>query len=178
MFDNFNFQKYKTIKHPADLSLKTLSEIKDLQATPLNKAFALKYDNVYNVFKNVFINKKRKFPSKIVSNLLTESTKPILKIKNYHNRKRPNVMAKEYGINLAHVDLSSAKTPSFPSGHSAQAYLVKEVLSKMFPELTSQFQKAADNISNSRILAHVHYESDKKVGEQLGLDLYNHLKNI
>ena len=74
--------------------------------------------------------------------------------------------------------MSSAQTASFPSGHSAQAYLIKEVLSDKFPELTSQFQKAADNISKSRILANVHYESDKRVGEQLGLDLYNHLKNV
>ena len=178
MFDNFNLQKYKTIKYPSDSSLKALSEIKDLQATPLNKSFALKYDNVFNVFKNIFINKKRTFPSKLVSSLLTQSTKPILKIKNYHNRKRPNVLAKDYGILLPYIKLSSAQTPSFPSGHSAQAYLIKEVLSDKFPELTSQFQKAADNISKSRILANVHYESDKKVGEQLGLDLYNHLKNV
>ncbi len=178
MFDNFNLQKYKTIKYPSDSSLKTLSEIKDLQAKPLDKTFALKYDNIFNVFKNIFINKKRIFPSEMVTNLLTESKKPILKIKNYHNRERPNVIAKGFGISLPYVKMSSAQTASFPSGHSAQAYLIKEVLSDKFPELTSQFQKAADNISKSRILANVHYESDKRVGEQLGMDLYNHLKNV
>ena len=178
MFENFNLQKYKTLKYPSDSSLKTLSEIKTLLNKPLDKSFAIKYDNVYNVFKNVFVNKKRVFPSELVTKLLKESTKPILKIKQYHNRKRPNVVAKEFGINLPYVKMASAQTPAFPSGHSAQAYLIKEVLSDMFPELTSQFDKAAKNISTSRIMANVHYESDKEAGEKLGMDLYNHLKNI
>jgi len=178
MFENFNLQKYKTLKYSSDSSLKTLSEIKTLLNKPLDKSFAIKYDNVYNVFKNVFVNKKRVFPSELVTKLLKESTKPILKIKQYHNRKRPNVVAKEFGINLPYVKMASAQTPAFPSGHSAQAYLIKEVLSDMFPELTSQFDKAAKNISTSRIMANVHYESDKEVGEKLGMDLYNHLKNI
>jgi len=178
MFATFNLQKYKTLKYSSDSSLKTLSEIKTLLNKPLNKSFAIKYDNVYNVFKNVFVNKKRVFPSELVTKLLKESTKPILKIKQYHNRKRPNVVAREFGINLPYVKMASAQTPAFPSGHSAQAYLIKEVLSDMFPELTSQFDKAAKNISTSRIMANVHYESDKEAGEKLGMDLYNHLKNI
>ena len=90
MFENFNLQKYKTLKYSSDSSLKTLSEIKTLLNKPLDKSFAIKYDNVYNVFKNVFVNKKRVFPSELVTKLLKESTKPILKIKQYHNRKRPN----------------------------------------------------------------------------------------
>lgn len=182
MFDNFNLQKHKTLQYPSDSSLKTLSEIKTLSNKPLDKSFALKYDNIFNVYKNIFINKQRRFPAELVTKLLEESKKPILKIKQYHNRKRPNVVAKEFGINLPYVKMASAQTPAFPSGHSAQAYLIKEVLSDMFPELTSQFDKAAKNISTSRIMANVHYESDKEAGEKLGLDLYNHfynhLKNI
>ena len=76
------------------------------------------------------------------------------------------------------VKLESAQTPSFPSGHAAQAYLLKEVLSDMYPEMTPEFDKAAQNISKSRILANVHYESDRKVGEQLGMDMYNYYKTL
>ena len=74
--------------------------------------------------------------------------------------------------------MSSAQTAAFPSGHSAQAFLIKEVLTDMYPEMNPLFVKAADNISKSRIVANVHYNSDKVVGERLGVDLYNHLKNI
>ena len=110
--------------------------------------------------------------------VIQESTEPILKIKNYHNRRRPNIVAKDCGINLPCVKMESAQTPAFPSGHSAQAYLLKEILSDMYPEMLPEFEKAAKNISESRIAANVHYESDKKVGEQLGIDLYNYLKTL
>ena len=126
----------------------------------------------------MFNNKSRKYPSELVANLIKESSKPILKIKNYHNRERPNVVAKNFGINLPYVKMSSAQTAAFPSGHSAQAFLIKEVLTDMYPEMNPLFVKAADNISKSRIVANVHYNSDKVVGERLGVDLYNHLKNI
>ena len=178
MFDNFSIQKYKSLKHPPSSSLKTLSEIKFLNSKQINSGFAQKYDNIERVFKDLFNNKSRKYLSELVANLIKESSKPILKIKNYHNRERPNVVAEKYGINLPYVKMSSAQTPSFPSGHSAQAFLIKEVLTDMYPEMNPLFVKAADNISKSRIIANVHYNSDKVVGERLGIDLYNHLKNI
>tara|TARA_R100001510_G_scaffold37798_1_gene34137 strand:+ start:490 stop:1026 length:537 start_codon:yes stop_codon:yes gene_type:complete len=178
MFDNFNWHKYKTIKYPADNSLKTLGEIKSLVSKPLDKEFAYKFDNIFKVFKNLFTNRTRKFPNELVQDIITHSRKPIMKIKNYHDRKRPNVVAKEFSINLPYVKMESAQTPAFPSGHSAQAFLLKEVLSDMYPEMTPEFEKAAQNISKSRIMANVHYESDKKTGEQLGMDLYNYYKTI
>ena len=178
MFENFNWQKYKNIKHPADSSLKTLGEIKFLMSKPLDAQFANKFDVIFNVYKSLFKNRTRKFPAELVQEIIDESTKAILKIKNYHNRKRPHIAAIDFGIKLPIVKLNSTQTPSFPSGHAAQAYLLKEVLSDMYPEMTSEFDKAAQNISKSRILANVHYESDRKVGEQLGMDMYNYYKTL
>ena len=152
-------------------------EARENQAEIGGKKYPGKVKTV-KVFKDLFNNKSRKYPSELVANLIKESSKPILKIKNYHNRERPNVVAKNFGINLPYVKMSSAQTAAFPSGHSAQAFLIKEVLTDMYPEMNPLFVKAADNISKSRIVANVHYNSDKAVGERLGIDLYNHLKNI
>ena len=145
---------------------------------PLDKIFAYKFDNIHNVFEKLFNNRKRTYPSKLITEVLKESTKPILKIKKYHNRQRPNVVASYYNIKLPYVKMSSAQTPAFPSGHSAQAILVKNILADMYPEMLPELDKAAKNISKSRIMANVHYESDKTVGEQLGIDLYNHYKTL
>ena len=38
-------------------------------------------------------------------------------------------------------------------------------------------KKAADNISKSRNIAHAHYASDSKMGEKLGKEMYNYIKN-
>jgi len=177
MFSNFSIEKFKRIVIPSYHSLKTISEIKKLQAGPLDKDYANMYDNIEKVFKNLFKNRVRKYPEKLVNDLLTKSEPVILSIKNYHNRNRPNVVASYLGLNFRYHKMKSAQTPSFPSGHSAQAKLVALMLSDLYPEMHNEFITAANHISKSRIAARVHYESDKKVGEELGESLYNHIKN-
>ena len=176
MFDDFNISKFKDVKYPDDFSLKALGEIRKLQRTPLDVKFANKYDDVFKTFKNLFNNRTRKFPDKLVKDLIAESQPVILKIKNYHNRKRPNELAEYYNIDLSYNDMKSAKTPAFPSGHSARSKLIALVLTDMYPEMQKELMQAAENISKSRILARVHYESDKTMGEKLGESLFNHLK--
>ena len=100
----------------------------------------------------------------------------ILKIKNYHNRTRPYKAAEKFGIKVEQFYMSSAQTPAFPSGHSAQAKLIANVLSDLHPVHTAEFQQAAKNISNSRLAGHVHYKTDTDAGEKLGEDLYEHYK--
>ena len=73
--------------------------------------------------------------------------------------------------------MNSMKTPSYPSGHSAQCILIGMVLSKIYPEHASKFTKAGENISDSRNIAKAHYKSDSKMGKQLGAAMYNHIKS-
>ncbi len=176
MFEDFNIEKFKTIKYPADDSLKTFSEIKQLKSNPLDTKYADKYNKVKDVFEKLFINRTREFPQKLVQDLLDHSRPIILKLKNYHNRRRPNEVAKDRGINLIYHKMKSAQTPAFPSGHSTQSKLVALTLSDLYPEMRNEFMTAANHISKSRIAARVHYESDKKIGEQLGESLFHHLK--
>jgi hypothetical protein len=37
--------------------------------------------------------------------------------------------------------------------------------------------KTANNISDSRNVAHAHYKSDSDMGKKLGKSMYNHIKN-
>lgn len=175
MFEDFNINKYKTLKYPNDNSLKALNEIKYLQKKPLDVGFASTYDDISKSFERIFRHRLNNFPQELVKNLIDTSRPVIMKIKNYHNRKRPNVLAGNFGIDLRYFKTKSAQTPAFPSGHSAQGTLISFVLSDMFPSMKNEFKKVADNISESRIAGRVHYLSDKIVGEQLGVDLYNHL---
>jgi len=157
MFENFNIEKYKQISVPKDNSLRTLGEIKRLKLMPLNKVLPPKYDNILNVFQNIFSYRVESFPYKVVEKLLNESEPIIKKIKNYHNRPRPNVNAKKFKIDLDYLKMKSAQTPAFPSGHSAQSKLVSLALTAMYPHLKKYFETAAENISNSRIVARVQF---------------------
>ena len=67
------------------------------------------------------------------------------------------------------------KTPSYPSGHSVQGMLIGSTLKMKYGK--SAFMQTAKNISYSRRVAHAHYKSDSKMGEELGNSMYKHIKN-
>ena len=89
----------------------------------------------------------------------------ILALKIVANRPRPAQASKE----VAELALPSvsAHTPSFPSGHSAQAYTVASYYKKLYPELGSQLKDTAEKIGQARIYAGLHYPSDHEFSKKL-----------
>ena len=74
------------------------------------------------------------------------------------------------------IELKTMKTPSYPSGHSVQSYLLGLTLSDKYPQKRGKLMKEARDISFSRQVAHAHYPSDSLFGERIGKDMYNHIK--
>jgi hypothetical protein len=171
MLKDFKIEKYLNKKPPSNDSFTTMQELKDLAKITINKSFAKEKDDIEKVFAKIVDEKK------LVKQLMEESIPIIKKIKNHHDRPRPSELAKKKNIKLGIVDLKSAKTPSYPSGHTAQAYLIGMVLSDKHSNKKQQLMKAAKDISRSRNIARLHYKSDLKFGEQIGRDMYNHIKN-
>ncbi len=60
MFEKFDYSQFKNMPPPKDGSLRSLSEIKDLQNTPIDKNFIKKRDNIYGSFKELADKKGRK----------------------------------------------------------------------------------------------------------------------
>jgi hypothetical protein len=160
---------------PKDGSLRSLSEIKDLQKIPIDKDFINKRDNIYGSFKELADNKNINIDKKEVDKLADGSASIILKLKKYYNRPRPKDQAKQYGIDLENVELASMKTPSYPSGHSAQGVLIGNYLADKYND--NDFKKVGNEISDARNVARAHYKSDSDMGKKLGEAMYNHIKN-
>ena len=177
MFDNFNIDKFKSMKPPADGSFTTMQEIKELNKIPINVKFVKEKDDIKDSFKKFIDNKKLDVPKDMIDDLIEKSVPIIMKIKKHHDRPRPKVLAKKLNIKFDDKELDSMKTPSYPSGHSVQGILVAEVLSDMYPKHAKAFKKIGKDISYSRNVAHAHYKSDCKFGEQIGKDMYEHIKN-
>jgi len=178
MFKDFNIDKFKKIKPPSDNSFDTMREVKEIKKLPLNKDKIKKFDNIEKTFKSIAdSNNIKDYPSKLIKNLINKSAPIILKLKKHFNRPRPKVIAKKMGIKMKDFEMNSMKTPSYPSGHSAQGILIGMVLSKIYPAHAKQFKKAGENISDSRNIAKAHYKSDSKMGKQLGAAMYNHIKS-
>lgn len=177
MFKGFDIQKYLNKKPPSDGSFTTTQEIKELNKIPINERFVKEKDDVKGSFLKLAKKKGLDISGEAIDKIIDESSKVILKIKKHHNRPRPKVLAKKNNIKFEDKELDSMKTPSYPSGHSAQGVLIAELLADKFPKHAKDFMKVGKDISYSRNVAHAHYKSDSKFGEQLGKDMFKHLKS-
>ena len=73
--------------------------------------------------------------------------------------------------------MESMKTPSYPSGHSAQGILIGKVLQTKLPINTDSFLEAGKRISYSRNLGRAHYPSDSRLGEDIGDAMFRHVRH-
>ena len=177
MFKNFDIKKYLDKKPPSNGSFTTTQEIKELNRIPINERFVKEKDDIKASFLKLANKKNLEVSGKAIDKIIDESSKIILKIKKHHNRPRPKVLAKKNNIKFDDKELDSMKTPSYPSGHSAQGILIAKLLADKFPKHAKDFMKVGKDISYSRNVAHAHYKSDSKFGEQLGKDMFEHLKS-
>ena len=92
--------------------------------------------------------------------------------KKHFNQLRPAELAKSVGIDLMHDSLSSASSPSYPSGHAAQAFYLAHCLSDIFPGLSRELYAIANMVSESRIDRGVHFPADIEGGKALARKMY------
>ena len=171
MLKDFNIQKYLDKKPPSDNSTTTKGEIIELTKIPIRENFIKEKDDIKKSFEKI-VGKEP-----IVQKLINESAPIIIKIKKHHNRPRPKVIARKMKTKMEDMEMASMKTPSYPSGHSTQGYLIGMALSKRYPQKRDKLMKTARDISYSRRVARAHYKSDSLFGEQIGKDMYKHIKN-
>jgi len=178
MFKDFNTSSFKKMKPPGDNTFDTSQEVKALKKIPLNKKFVKDHDDIESAFaKTAKEQGVKDYDKKIAGKLISKSAPIILNLKKHFNRPRPKKLAKKMNIKIKDIEMESMKTPSYPSGHSAQGILIAKVLGDKYPKAKSAFAKTGKNISYSRNVARAHYKSDSKMGEKLGNEMYKHIKN-
>ena len=178
MFKDFDISSLKKMKPAGDNTFDTMQEIKSLAKIKIDKSFVKKFDDQEAAFKQTAEREGIKdYDKSIAAKLIEKSAPVILKLKKHFNRPRPKVLAKKMNIKMKDIEMASMKTPSYPSGHSAQGMLIGLALSKKYPRSRKGFMQTAKNISDSRNIAHAHYKSDSEFGKKLGKLMYNHIKN-
>ena len=156
---------------PENASRKTRNELQWLlnyNNGVIDKQVSKDGDDVLKVFDNYCKDNNLKYNKEYYNSVLKESGRIILKLKYYYNRPRPYQIAEFYGIPDFKIhNLDSAKTPSYPSGHTTQAHLIAELLGKEHSGHYIQFKKLADFVSESRLMARAHYPSDCRFGKEV-----------
>jgi len=171
LLKDFNIKKYLDKKPPSNNSTTTKGEILELTKIPIRKNFIKEKDDIKKSFGKIVKE------DELVQKLIKESAPIIIKIKKHYNRPRPKVIAKKIKTKMEDMEMASMKTPSYPSGHSVQGYLIGMTLSKKYPQKRDKLMKTARDISYSRRVARAHYLSDSRFGEEIGKDMYNEVKN-
>jgi len=108
--------------------------------------------------------------------MLTKSLEDIItRIKKYYDRPRPAELAKSMGIDFLSDNLDTAQSPSYPSGHTIQSYVVAKMLSNQFPEYEEDLLAIAEIIAQSRIDRGVHFPTDIEYGREVASSLYEQI---
>ena len=161
---------------PENSSKKTLEEVKYLSNIEEDREFVEEHDKVSKVFGKLHEELGLEFNKDEAKKYNRESAKHIMELKYKYQRPRPHQIADFYGINLNGVDLDSMKTPSYPSGHATQGYLLGMIYSERYPQHRKEFMKLGEDIAESRIIGKAHFPSDKKAGIELAEKLFENRK--
>jgi len=170
----FPISNFHNLPFPPNDSIETRKELMQIDKLKPNPEFVLKADKI----KKYFIERTQDLNINVSYDLMKnvmKQTRWIIKSLKYHyNRPRPVQVAKSYGLKFHDQPLDSAMTPSYPSGHSAQGYLLAYVLGDIYPEHKMRFLKIAEEISYSRNIAKQHFLSDSLFGKKLGKELWRY----
>jgi len=97
--------------------------------------------------------------------MIEDQCRPIIKhYKNHYNRPRPYQLADALNIEFKRFKTETSKTPSYPSGHTVQPYVVANHYGNLYPEVKQELRDAADICAYGRVQAGLHYPSDYKAG--------------
>jgi hypothetical protein len=161
---------------PENTSKKTLEEVKYLSEIEEDVDYVRENDKVKESFGKLHEELELEYNEDEAGKYLKESSKYIMELKYKFQRPRPHQIADFYGINLNGVDLDSMKTPSYPSGHATQGYLLGMIYSERYPQHRKEFMKLGEDIAESRIVGKAHFPSDKKAGIELAEKLFENRK--
>ncbi len=129
-------------------------------------------DSVQDVFKRFCKENGFKLINwKKIKDILNDVDSIVLKLKYENNRPRPLHYLRD--LSGENLQIKYKKSPSFPSGHTAIAYFLCDVLSSNIPELQQDFQTLASLIGQTRIENAVHFPTDVAYGRLIGETLAN-----
>lgn len=91
----------------------------------------------------------------------------ILKYKMKYNRARPW----QIDSKLSTLKSLTSYSPSYPSGHAYQAWVLYRVLSRKYPYIKDDLYELAEYCTRIRVIAGLHYPSDGEFSKTLVMNL-------
>ena len=130
--------------------------------------------NLDKLFISFYLKNELVFDQEFSDKIKTDISALIMQLKDFYQRARPYQVAYYTKQDLVPFNSASANTPSYPSGHSTQAYFIGLVESFKYPHKAKEIKKFCSMIAKSREVMGVHYESDTDFGKTIAIALSKH----
>jgi acid phosphatase (class A) len=92
-------------------------------------------------------------------------------LKYHFNYPRPYQLASALNISLYPSQPTDACSPSYPSGHSIDSFVIAGLIAKKFPQLKKQALALGEKTSKSRLLGGIHFPSDAEFGKKIAEEI-------
>ena len=177
-YEDFDIEDWQGFPFPKNSSTQTFNELKYLHAlgehrTQWQEEMVLYDLKVVKPFKNYLEEYGIECDWDRIQSLVDQSNPIILSLKRHYNRPRPNLLAKELGLDMTFFPLKTANTPSYPSGHATQGKLVSLLVADEVPlEHRKNVLEIGIRIGESRQIAGAHYPTDTSFGHKIGEELH------
>lgn len=180
---NSLFEKLKLEKFPSngsELTKDELNQIVDYLASmkePDNESFLKRYKAYDRSLSQVLIStfkQKNLDLEDLVKEIIFDIRGLIFKLKYHYQRPRPYQLADYYKLALFPYNSHSSSTPSYPSGHGVEAYVILNVIGNKYPEQYSFCKEVIDDVMYSREYLGLHYASDNDFARIIGKEILKH----
>jgi hypothetical protein len=161
------------LQYPREGSKKHLSEIDDVKFHVVNPAFTPKFLELSDVkpekiFKKYIRENNLKGDAEKIGKLCNQLDGLVMNLKVKYDRLRPKNSMINMGDEFPINKIRDSKSPSYPSGHTAIAYFIADILANDNPDARIDLTTVADMIAQSRIDNGLHYQSDLTFGRYIG----------
>ena len=171
--DSFPLNDSELVKDELNEIVDYVNSISDEE----NKAFLTRYKSYdRSLIQTITTTFKQKGidVESICENIIVDTKNLVYKLKYFYQRPRPYQLAQYYKLKLFPYNSFSSSTPSYPSGHTLQAYVILNVIADKYPNQYQFCKEMIDDIAYSRLYLGLHYPSDNEFAIQIAKKILQH----
>ena len=171
-FDSDCLDDIPKMRHPDEQSNAFKNDMQEVVRCHSHPSLSTQFlhdsdESVENIFKRYCKENGYKLINwKKIKDVLDDVDSVVLKLKYENNRPRPLHYLRD--LSDDEYQIKYKKSPSFPSGHTAIAYFLCDIISNSIPEIQQDLQTLASLIGQTRIENAVHFPTDIDYGRLVG----------
>jgi hypothetical protein len=173
--DSFPLNDSELVKDELNDIVDYINSISDEE----NKAFLTRYKaydrSLIQVITTTFKQKGIDVEN-LCLDIINDTRNLITKLKYFYQRPRPYQLAQYYKLKLFPYNSFSASTPSYPSGHTVEAYVILNVIADKHPNEYQFCREMMEDVAYSRLYLGLHYSTDNDFAIEIAKEILKHPK--